>query len=283
MVILKQNKRETLIEDANVAFSRLTGYSLEEMIERSREHIKNNYFIDTSRQILKSEVIIRTKLKRPVSIRVNQQPLPEARPDGYRRSLLLIEDLSSFKWIEQQCGKNRVLLSGTLDKHQHIRFFRDRFAPLLFKPDRTLEDETLMNFIADTEQERLKEVLQEAYRKKKERCLKLQTSKLSGIELELSITFAPILDGFDEVKEFAFVIWDLKPIDEKICSSLKLKICMAKRDISAAQLAASTGISIQTISKLRNGKIVKPQRLTAELIASELQVDIGEIWQQIGK
>ena len=43
----------------------------------------------------------------------------------------------------------------------------------------------------------------------------LKTSKLSGIELELSVTFTPIIDGFGEVLEFAFVIWDLRPVDDQ--------------------------------------------------------------------
>nr|WP_272898796.1 helix-turn-helix transcriptional regulator [Paenibacillus sp. MMS18-CY102] len=64
---------------------------------------------------------------------------------------------------------------------------------------------------------------------------------------------------------------------------MKLKIWMAKRDISTSQLSLSTGISIQTISKLRNGKITKPQRLTAELIASELRVEITDIWPEVGR
>jgi lambda repressor-like predicted transcriptional regulator len=56
---------------------------------------------------------------------------------------------------------------------------------------------------------------------------------------------------------------------------------MAKRDLSASQLSLATGISLQTISKLRNGKISRPQRLTAELIASELRVDVQEIWPEL--
>ncbi|MBD2869511.1 helix-turn-helix domain-containing protein [Paenibacillus arenilitoris] len=283
MVILMQNKRETKIEDANVAFVRLTGYRLPEMQARANEHITQRYFVDPSQTLLKSEVVIYTKKKKPVSIRVNQQPLPAEERDDARRSLIIIEDLSAYKWIEKQCAKNKVLISGTLDCNQHIRFLRDSLAPLLFEPDNRLEDETLMAFIADADHERLKKALHSASRTKKEGSLKLQTSKLSGIELELSITFAPILDGFDEVKEFAFVILDLKPVDDKISASMKLKIWMAKRDMSAAQLSIATGISIQTISKLRNGKIKKPQRLTAELIASELQVEIGEIWDAIRK
>nr|WP_281378797.1 helix-turn-helix transcriptional regulator [Paenibacillus phyllosphaerae] len=53
---------------------------------------------------------------------------------------------------------------------------------------------------------------------------------------------------------------------------------MARRKISAQELSESTGISVQTISKLRNGKILKPQRLTAELLATVLGVKPQDIW-----
>ncbi|CAM3961302.1 helix-turn-helix domain-containing protein [Paenibacillus alkaliterrae] len=283
MLILREKDHEVQIEDANYAFLRLTGYTLAELRSRSTPHLLQNYNIDTTRQVLKSEVMLYTKLKRHLPVRIDQQPLPKEEDDDINRAFIVFEDLTSYKWIAEQAELNKVLISGIVDSHLHIRFLRDSVAPLLFEPDRTIEDETLMTFIADKEQEKLKLVLQEAYLLKKERSLTLQTSKLSGIELELSITFTPILDGNGEVKEFAFVIWDLRAIDDKIASSMKLKIWMAKRDVTAGHLSASTGISIQTISKLRNGKIEKPQRLTAELVASELQVDVHEIWPEIRK
>ncbi|GLX69137.1 helix-turn-helix domain-containing protein [Paenibacillus glycanilyticus] len=63
----------------------------------------------------------------------------------------------------------------------------------------------------------------------------------------------------------------------------RLKMWMAKRDLSANQLSAATHISLQTISKLRNGHIAKPNRLTAELIAGELQVAVSDIWPEVRK
>ncbi|MCA0754563.1 helix-turn-helix domain-containing protein [Paenibacillus sp. N4] len=283
MLVLCEKGREIKIEDANAAFMRLTGYTLAELQARRVRDLLHAHKIDANRQVLKSEVHLRTKLTRELPVRIDQQPLPPGEEGGPNRALILFEDLSSYKWIERQFELKKVLISGIVDNHHHVRFLRDSVAPLLFEPDRTLEDDTLMKFIADKEQDKLKGVLREAYATKKERSLTLLTSKLSGAELELSVTFAPILDGCGEVKEFAFVIWDLKAVNDKISSAMKLKIWMAKRDVTAGHLSASTGISIQTISKLRNGKIEKPQRLTAELIASELQVDLYEIWPEIRK
>ncbi|MCK9857260.1 helix-turn-helix domain-containing protein [Paenibacillus sp. ATY16] len=73
----------------------------------------------------------------------------------------------------------------------------------------------------------------------------------------------------------------LTAIKQVYDSSKRLKMWMAKRDISANQMAAATNISLQTISKLRNGHIQKPNRLTAELIAGELQVAVSDIWPEV--
>lgn len=283
MLLMRSNRCGVQIEDANSAFLRLTGYTLEEVKSVPSEHLIHKYKADTSKHVVKSEFMMFTKQKRQIAVRIDQQPLPKLENDDSQRSLIIFEDLTSYKWIEQQAELSKVLISGIIDRHFHIRFLRDRLASLLFEPDRKMDDESLLDFIADTEHGRLKAILEEAYVSKKGRSLTLKTSKLSGIELELSLSFTPIVDGFEMTKEIAFVIWDLKPVDDKIDASIKLKIWMAKRDVTAGQLSASTGISIQTISKLRNGKIEKPQRLTAELIASELQVDIHEIWTDVRK
>lgn len=283
MIILRQNEREAAIEDANNAFIRLSGYTLKELKSKKSQHLLQKYKIDNSRQVVKSEVVIYTKQKRQISVRIDQQPLPNSSEDNFCRAYIIFEDLTPYKWIEQQAERNKVILSGIVDRNQHVRFLRDNLAPLLFEPDRKMQDETLLQFLDDTEHVKIMKIIQEAYLLKKERSLLLKTSKLSGIELELSVTFAPIIDGFGEAFEFAFVIWDLRPVDDQIDASVKLRIWMAKRDITAGHLSSLTGISIQTISKLRNGKILKPQRLTAELIASELQVEVHDIWSEVRK
>ncbi|HTG71671.1 MAG TPA: helix-turn-helix domain-containing protein [Candidatus Udaeobacter sp.] len=283
MLLMSQSNHEVQIDDANQAFLRLSGYTLKELQSKPSSTLLQKYKIDASRQVFKSEVILYTKQKRQISVRIDQQPLPKNSKDDSNRAFIIFEDLTPYKWIEQQAERNKVLISGIVDSHQRVRLLRAGPAPLLFEADRNMKNETLLQFIADTEHGPMKKVLKQAYLSKKESCFKLKTNKLSGIELELSVMFTPIIDGFGEVLEFAFVIWDLNPVNDKAEASMKLRIWMAKRDITAGHLSASTGISIQTISKLRNGKILKPQRLTAELIASELQVDVHDIWSEVRK
>jgi len=281
MILLSQHEQEVRIEDANHAFLRLSGYSLKALQSKKSSYLLQKYKIDVSRQYMKSDVNIYTKLKRKIPVRIDLQPLPSDEVHHY--AFIIFEDLSPYRWIEQQAEKNKVLISGIIDKNHHVRFLRDRLAPFQIEPNQQMQDETLLQFIADADHGKILKIIREAHLRKKERSLTLKTSKLSGVEFELSVSFTPILDGFGNVLEFAFVIWDLRPIDDRIAASMKLRIWMAKRDITVGYLSSSTGISIQTISKLRNGKILKPQRLTAELIASELQVAVHEIWSEIRK
>ncbi|WP_308638316.1 helix-turn-helix domain-containing protein [Paenibacillus silvisoli] len=61
-------------------------------------------------------------------------------------------------------------------------------------------------------------------------------------------------------------------------SAYKLRLLMLEKNVSVTQLAERTQISLTTISNIRNGKIKKPQRLTAHLIATELGVAPEDIW-----
>ncbi|GGG56504.1 helix-turn-helix domain-containing protein [Paenibacillus radicis (ex Gao et al. 2016)] len=280
MAIIRNLQDNASLVDANDAFSKLMGCSIEELSGRSASSVVEHYSAKAAARSYQRETFLCTDSRR-MPIRVDHTPLPYISGETGALSLLLIEDLSAQRWIEEQFEHYKVLISGIVDSTNHIRILRDFYAPLLLKPEQSLEDETYLQFISEQEFERIQEALDSAGKLKKVNDIKVRTSKLGGVELELSITFTPIYDGFGSVREYAFVIWDLKPVSEGVDSSMRLKIWMAKRDMSAIQLSAATHISLQTISKLRNGKIEKPQRLTAELIASELKVDVSEIWPEV--
>ncbi|MDQ6421092.1 helix-turn-helix transcriptional regulator [Paenibacillus sp. LHD-117] len=281
MVLIAENNGEVSVLDANEAFLRLTGYDKTVLLAKDGPHVAFRYPAGLSKRIVKSEMTMIAQTGRELHIRYEQVPLPSNEPLGFSRAFAIFEDLTAYNWIDKQLENGNVLLSGIVDEHMHIRFLRDNLATLMFEPDRALEDESLLSFVEDADHELIRTILEGASGNTNEQSIKLHTSKLSGLELELEITYMPIMDGFGKLKEFAFVIWDLRPSYDTADASVKLKIWMAKRDMSAGQLSAATGISLQTISKLRNGKIQKPQRLTAELIAAELRVDVNEIWTMI--
>lgn len=284
MLIMKEYDGIVRVEDANEAFMNLSGYSLTHILATKSQYLRSQYRIDLRKRIVKREIKMRTKRKNELAVRIEQIPLPAQPDDVWTRAFLIFEDLTAYKWIDRQPEKGKVLISGIVDKHLHIRFLRDNLGPHMFELDSTMEDENLLQFIAEYERPRMMELLQETSRQHKEQNVTIITSKLSGVELELELTYCPVLDGHGHCRELAFVVRDFRPADEQVVdSATKLKIWMAKRDISAGQLASATGISLQTISKLRNGKIEKPQRLTAELIASELGVEVHHIWPLIRK
>ncbi len=290
MLLLAQSRGNIKIKAANQAFQQFVGKSTEELLAQGFDSLFAPLAFDLSKRCHKSEAVLHANKKREVAVRIELIPidsLAQARVDsGSRRTqtaVMLIEDLTAYKWLSQQLERDKVLISGIVNKHLHIQFLRDSLSPLLFEPDRSLDDENLLQFIAEHEREKIISILEQGSAVSKEQRINVQTSKQSGVEAELELTYIPILDGFGQCSQYAFVIWDLRPSEDRTDASMKLRIWMAKRDISAAQLSSATGISIQTISKLRNGKIEKPQRLTAELIASELGVKVQDIWPRTRK
>ncbi|MHA6483755.1 PAS domain-containing protein [Paenibacillus sp. strain BS8-2] len=288
MAVIEDRQGVVRLVDANDAFIRLFGYNRDELLggNGSRYKLPLPAVPHLTRRALKSEITTIAGTGRELQVRYEQVPLSnESVPDrsNLHRALVIFEDLTAYNWISQQLLGRNILISGIVDEHMHIRFLRDKLAPLMFEPNQTLEDESLLAFIADVDHEQIRTILEQSASKPGEHSITLHTSKHSGIEVELELTYIPIMDGWGNLKEFAFVIWDLRPSNDRAEPSLKLRIWMAKRDMSAGALSASTGISLQTISKLRNGKISKPQRLTAELIAAELGVEVKEIWPHVRK
>ncbi|MDF2835201.1 MAG: transcriptional regulator, family [Paenibacillus sp.] len=283
MAVIAEQEGNVRVLDANDAFIRLTGFDKDELVANRESRFVFSYPADLSRRALKSEMTLVARTGQELHVRYEQVPLTDSSDSGIsdgitNKALVLFEDLTAYNWISQQLLSRSILVSGIVDEHMHIRFLRDRLAPLMFEPERMLEDESLLAFVADSDHDQIRTILEQASSMSGEQSITLHTSKQSGVELELELTYVPIMDGCGKLKEFAFVIWDLRPSDEMADPSVKLKIWMAKRDMSAGALSAATGISLQTISKLRNGKISKPQRLTAELIAAELAVEVHEIW-----
>lgn len=56
-----------------------------------------------------------------------------------------------------------------------------------------------------------------------------------------------------------------------------LRILMAEMDISTTELAQLSGLSLTTVSNLKNGKIPKPKMSTIQAIADALGISPSEI------
>ncbi|TYP79339.1 helix-turn-helix domain-containing protein [Paenibacillus methanolicus] len=134
-----------------------------------------------------------------------------------------------------------------------------------------------MSLIHEDDRRRVVEVIRRAVLGSRPENLNIRTKWLVNEEsLEVTLTLAPFYHSDNTLNQYAFIVTDLRSSQGD--PAVKLKIMMARCNLSALDLSESTGISVQTISKLRNGRIQKPQRLTAELLATELGVKPQDIW-----
>ncbi|PWW00879.1 PAS domain S-box-containing protein [Paenibacillus cellulosilyticus] len=100
----------------------------------------------------------------------------------------------------------------------------------------------------------------------------------------LKVTIYPFFDARGLLNHYVFAIHEIQEKQNAGTrtfteSAATLRSLMLRSRVSAKRLSEQTGISKTTISKLLNGKITKPRRLTAELIARELGVRPNAIWQ----
>lgn len=283
MVLVRFMRDTVVVEESNRAFTRMTGLYNEQLQGMHISKMIGNYCYKNGLRAFRKETFLYNSKHCRIPVLIEQKLLEVTSHDQNALAIIIIQDLSTRKWIELQQQTHKVLISGTVDDSNHIRFIKDLNDPNIFYPEKDLENETLLQFISEAEFAKINEMLPSFTKLKKLQPITVKTNMLSGVELELKVIFTPMFDGFGKIIEYAFVILDLNPVNDSIDSSMKLKIWMAKRDISASQLSDATNISLQTISKLRNGKIKMPQRLTAELIASELRVDVKELWPEVRK
>ncbi|WP_281271994.1 helix-turn-helix domain-containing protein [Paenibacillus cellulosilyticus] len=283
LAIVRRLGRSFMITDANPAFVQLCGYEREKLPHIPFRHLFPR-IADLRGAVLPedfTETIIETGTRAQKPILLDVKPL-ETNSDGGPYYLLTATDLSAEHWLEQQSKSGKSFYVGIMDTHYIVRKFHVNYAPAVEPADVTLLNHSIFDFLNVAEHEQIKAQMRQCVIDKTQRDLFMHTLRFDELsELALRSTICPIYDGFGEIECFAFSIWEMQESSSSEQSSTKLKIWMAKRDLSASQLSLSTGISLQTISKLRNGKISKPQRLTAELIASELRVDVQEIWPEL--
>ncbi|WP_219835178.1 helix-turn-helix transcriptional regulator [Paenibacillus sp. R14(2021)] len=194
--------------------------------------------------------------------------------------LLTAEDISAKSWIDLMSETHKVLQSGILnDKFVVERYFQYYPSPLF---DRLfVEEESLSSFFEEYERERILAMMEQSIRHRRTNTIIVQTKRLAdSAKLELHITYRPFFNGDGSLKQMGFIVTNIQSITESavVDSSVTLKVLMARNYISAQELASTTGISLQTISKLRNGKIGRPQRQTALQIAKALKVLPQDIW-----
>lgn len=267
---------------ANKAFSRLVGYSEDVLDGLPPERL----FAEWNNETLQSVVTHETSLlhrraddDEPVRLLLTCEALAGADEPAY---LLTAEDISAKTWIDDRGSAAPILLSGILNERFIVeRYFKYYPAPVidhLFQ----VENESINDFFHDSERRRIIHALEQSARNRRTAQIVVQTKELAdSVRLTLDITYRPFFHGDGTLKNVAFIVTDIQLTNEAeyaVDPSVTLKVLMARNYMSAQQLAHETGISLQTISKLRNGKIDRPQRQTMLLIAKALNVTQQEIW-----
>ncbi|TYP70719.1 helix-turn-helix domain-containing protein [Paenibacillus methanolicus] len=278
MALLKGGAARPLFDRVNEAFVQLVGLSRQELDGNALAALFPGCRVEELSEGARVAPL-QGRHEQPTRIKLSCRKLDIAVDSVW---LLTAEDVSAAQWIERQSSAQPVLMSGIVEANYVIsRLEKTPLAAVQDPPLQELEylQKSILSIIHPDEQERTIAAIQEAARFRRSGHLTIRTKRLAdAVDLEIRLLFHPFYDGSGELKQYAFVVTDLRPNAEPIDPAVKLKIVMARCNMSAQQLSETTGISVQTISKLRNGKIRKPQRLTAELIATELGVKPQEIW-----
>ncbi|BBH22773.1 hypothetical protein Back11_41180 [Paenibacillus baekrokdamisoli] len=261
----------------NDAFMKLVGYSEKELLVTSPIVLFSAWHTQIgSGHARAGSFLLQLKINRSLRIRLTWEPIVNKEESTF---LLIGEDITAKTWIEMMGKSRKVLLSGLVSKDNIIeRYLQNDFNSLI-DDELQVEDQSFFDFLIEDDKDRLNRILEQAVLRKQADHFVVHTKKLANMtQLELHITFCPFYYADGSLKNYGFVVTDIQTVMERVDPSVSLKILMARNHMTAQQLAEATGISLQTISKLRNSKIIKPQRLTAELIASELNVSPKDIW-----
>ncbi|GAB2701730.1 PAS domain S-box protein [Paenibacillus thermoaerophilus] len=271
----------------NEPYCRMIGYSEEECLGKNPADLLNG----ESRRLL-INLIRRMQAQRQMYAELTQITATgteiDTRVDGSllrsdgsgRLYLILCEDISACKWIERELSAGQARSSGICDPEFRIQRFDTYHQPAIAGARRYI-DAPLFDFIAPDDRGKLLRLLDEAIELGCEQEQQLRTARFADLfDVAVKVRVRAFFDGYGRLLRYAFVIRDLQPYEEADDPGIRLKTLMAQRNMSASQLSEATGLSPQTISKLRSGKIRTPQRLTAELIAAELGVSPSRVWSK---
>ncbi|QHT59197.1 helix-turn-helix domain-containing protein [Paenibacillus lycopersici] len=281
-VVVIDHDDDCRFDVANKAFARLVGCSEDVLEGLPPERL----FTEWDRSALQSSNRHETTLLRhsdgdhPPRLLLTCEALADTKGDAF---LLTAEDISANSWIDRLCETQKVLIAGILNERYAIERMFKYYPTPVFDNYRFPVGEPLDAYLDDDERERLISVLELTSRQARTHQIAVRTKALNdGVQLDLNMMYRPFCHTDGSLKHIAFIVSDIRSAADSESnaadSSVTLKVLMARSYMSAQQLSAATGISMQTISKLRNGKINKPQRQTALLIAQALKVAPQDIW-----
>lgn len=285
MLIVESNESRWIIRDVNQAFSTFSGFKKSDLMFLDPStiistQISKRSFDEAIHQLaaehtlspeLECELI--TKASTPADIRISCRKLLLEDRTVY---VIICKDLRETKWIDEHILHHKIMASTIVNERYQIRSFKYYYAPVQ-EPSSAYVNRSIFELIPEQERTKLKRALDYSKNNRTTESIDFQL-KLGDHYYNADALIQPFFNGNRSLKNFVVVLTNLQMQNQEEDPSYKLRLLMLSKNMSVTSLAQSTLISLTTISKIRNGKIKKPQRLTAELIAGELGVKPEMIW-----
>lgn len=285
MLIIEIKESRLHIRDVNQAFTTFSGFIKSDLLHLDPSTLisiaeTGQTFYNAIHMLSEDETAspsmecaLVTKLSAPAPIRLTSRKLQQ---DGRTFYVLICKDLRETKWIDDYIVNNKIMISAIVDERYAIKTLKHYYAPVQ-QPASSYVNNSIFEMIPEHDRGAVKRIFE--YAKNNRTTEKADfLLKLGDRSYSASALVQPFYNGNRSFKNFVIILMDMQLSTLEEDPSYKLRMLMLSKNVSVTSLAQSTLISLTTISKIRNGKIKKPQRLTAELIAGELGVRPETIW-----
>lgn len=285
MLIVEFDQSRWNIRDVNKAFSIFSGFKKSDLIQLDPSTLIMTLeaeisFLETINRLSDEQSIspvlecsLITKASTPADVRMSCRKLVQGDQALY---VIILKDIREEKWIDEYITHHKIMASSILNERFNIMALKHYYAPIQ-QPASSYINHSILDLVAEQDQSKLKRVLDFAKNNRTAECVDFHLS-FGDRYYNTEALIQPFYNGNRSFKAFVLILTNLHLNTQEEDPSYKLRMLMLSKNISVTSLAQSTLISLTTISKIRNGKIKKPQRLTAELIAGELGVRPESIW-----
>jgi DNA-binding Xre family transcriptional regulator len=193
-----------------------------------------------------------------------------------KRYAVVFHDVTEQRWIESVIREQKAVGAAILTREHTIQWMTSYMTPVLHEQSAYL-NQPFQQYVSVNDRRHVKRSLDYASANRTPQPCSFSILHEDDAYLARAV-FMAFQHWNGSVRSHAVVMLQMEPLHTDVDSSAKLRLLMTVKNISVTELARSTHISLTTISKIRNGKIKKPKRMTAELIASQLGVVPEAIW-----
>lgn len=282
--LLKWDGHQMTVEEANPAFYQIIGYTKQELWKDSflaflsKDYrawvLKRLAFFECEDTLfLETNWTVKHGLQMDVELSLRETAI-----NGAHYYIMVVRDVSDKKWILRQGSGFDVC--GTLSPK--FRIVDCMFhSPELEMKRGDLVAQSFLSFVGSRSLLQVRHMLRQAGVTGSGFSMSMEWVN-NNKKAEVEFRFQPLLNGRQEVTRIAFVGRRLSEnhSQERPKIAHSLRMLMAERQMTVTKLSELTGLSIGTISKMRNGKITHPHKYSIQCIADALGVHLNELWKE---